>query len=86
MGRLIKRITLETLGIPVSPHLFRTAGATTAAESFVDFPHLAVALLGHKNPRVNEEHYNRASSLSAASNYADIIAKRYSRRIQGPSA
>jgi integrase len=79
VGKLITQITLETLGIPVSPHLFRTAGATTAAESFVDFPHLAVALLGHKNPRVNEEHYNRPSSRAAAARYADIVQTKYAK-------
>jgi integrase len=79
VGSLITQITLETLGTPVSPHLFRTAGATTAAVSFGDFPHLAVALLGHKNPRVNEEHYNRASSLNAANRYAEIVQMRHAK-------
>jgi integrase len=83
VGVLIAQITRETLGIQVSPHLFRTSGATTAAESFADFPHLASALLGHKNPRVTEEHYNRASSLHAASRYADIIRKQYRIRATG---
>jgi len=81
VGKLITQITQETLGIPVSPHLFRTSGATTAAESFVDFPHLAVALLGQKNPRVNEEHYNRASSLNAANRYAQIVQMKLSKII-----
>jgi integrase len=85
VGKLITQITRETLGISVSPHLFRTADATTAAESFVDFPHLAVALLGHENPRVNEEHYNRASSRNAASKYAEIIARLYSYKVPPPS-
>lgn len=80
VGVLIAQITRETLGIQVSPHLFRTSGATTAAESFAEFPHLATALLGHKNPRDTEEHYNRASCLNAASKYADIIARRYNSR------
>ncbi len=79
VGKLITQITQETLGIPVSPHLFRTAGATTAAESFTDFPHLAVALLGHKNPRVNEEYYNRASSLNAANRYAEIVQMKHAK-------
>ena len=85
VGSLITQVTLETLGIPVSPHLFRTAGATTAAESFTDFPHLAVALLSHKNPRVNEEHYNRASSLNAANRYSDLIARQQTHKRPGSS-
>ena len=35
-------------------------------------PHLASALLNHRDPRVTEEHYNRASSISASKIYAEI--------------
>src|SRR5271168_1242313 len=31
LGTLISKITLQTIGVDVSPHLFRTAAATTAA-------------------------------------------------------
>ena len=86
VGVLIAQITQETLGVRISPHLFRTSAATTAAESFAEFPHLASALLGHKNPPDTEEHYNRASSLNAASKYAEIIARRRSLKRHGPSA
>jgi len=60
----ISKITLETLGVDVSPHLFRTAAASTAAAYGGNTPHLASALLNHTDPRVTEEHYNRASSMS----------------------
>jgi integrase len=80
VGSLVTQITRETVGIGISPHLFRTADATTAAEAAGDMPHLASALLGHKHPRVTEEHYNRASSLNAASRYADIILNKNYRR------
>jgi len=36
-------------------------------------PHLGSAVLSHRDPPVTEEHYNRASSFSAAGAYADII-------------
>jgi integrase len=74
MGILISKITLETLGVDVSPHLFRTAAASTAAAYGGNTPHLASALLNHTDPRVTEEHYNRASTVSAAAAYARIIA------------
>ena len=74
MGTLISKITLETLGVDVSPHLFRTAAASTAAAYGANTPHLASALLNHTDPRVTEEHYNRASTVSAAAVYARIIA------------
>jgi integrase len=74
VGTLISKITLETLGVGVSPHLFRTAAASTAAAYGGNTPHLASALLNHTDPRVTEEHYNRASTVSAAAAYARIIS------------
>jgi len=58
----------------VSPHLFRTAAASTAAMYAGNTPHLASALLNHTDPRVTEQHYNRASSMSASKIYARITA------------
>jgi integrase len=74
MGTLISKVTRETLGIDVSPHLFRTAAASTAATFAGSTPHLASALLNHTDPRVTEEHYNRASSVSASQIYAEIVS------------
>jgi hypothetical protein len=56
LGALISKITLETIGVDVSPHLFRTAAASTAAAYGGNTPHLASALLNHTDPRVTEEH------------------------------
>ena len=75
VGSLITHITRETIGVAISPHLFRTADATTAAEACGDMPHLASALLGHTNPKITEEHYNRASSLKAGQDYAAIVQR-----------
>jgi len=74
LGNLISKVTLETVGASVSPHLFRTAAASTAAIYGGSTPHLASALLNHTDPRVTEEHYNRASSISASKIYAEITA------------
>jgi integrase len=74
---LIPRVTLGTIGVAISPHLFRTAGATTAAVAKGNMPRLASALLSHTNHRITEEHYNRASSLTAAKTYAEIIQMNY---------
>ena len=75
LSTLISKITFETLGVDVSPHLFRTAGASTAAVYGSHMPHLASALLSHTDPRVTEEHYNRASSMSASKIYGEITNK-----------
>jgi integrase len=72
LGTLISKITCEAIGVDVSPHLFRTAGASTAAVYGGDRPHLASALLNHHDRRVTEDHYNRASSISAGEEYAQI--------------
>jgi integrase len=71
--RTIKSTTFSTVGVEVSPHLFRTCGASTAATHGVDNPHLATALLHHTHPTVTNSHYNRASSLSAADNLRRIL-------------
>ena len=78
--KLISQLTEETIGVAISPHLFRTADATTAADARSDMPHLASAPLGHKNQQMTEEHYNRASSLNAANEYASILQRYYSPR------
>ena len=73
MGTLISKITEQTLGVDVSPHLFRTAAATTAAVYGTSTPYLASGVLGHRDERITEEHYNRARSLHAAAILAEII-------------
>jgi len=70
---LISAITRETLGVDVSPHLFRTAAASTAAAYGGATPHLASALLNHTDPRITEEHYNRASSIRVTRLYAEVL-------------
>ena len=77
LGTLISKITRRTLGVDVSPHLFRTAGATTAAMYGGDTPHLASAVLGHTDPRVTEEDYTRVTSINAAKIYAGLIRQHY---------
>jgi len=78
LGTQISKITLETIGVDVSPHLFRTAAATTSACYGTDMPHLASAVLGHTDPRVTEKHYIRATTLNAAKDYAAILRRRRS--------
>jgi integrase len=73
LGTLISKITFQTLGINVSPHLFRTAAASTAAIKLPQFPHLSSALLGHSDPRVADEHYKLVTSLNAGKIYANLV-------------
>ncbi len=61
------------LGVDVSPHLFRTAAASTAAAKLPGYPHLASALLAHADPRIADEHYKRTTSLNASNVYGNLI-------------
>jgi integrase len=78
LGTRISNITLETIGVDVSPHLFRTAAATTSACYGTDMPYLGSAVLGHTNSRDTEEHYIRTTTLNAAKDYAAILRRRRS--------
>jgi integrase len=84
VGSLITQITRETLGIGISPHLFRTADATTAADAISGMPYFASALLGHTNPRITDEHYKRNSSLNVQKDYAELIRTKYLRPLNRP--
>jgi integrase len=64
-GETITETTRMTVGVPVSPHLFRTAGVTTLAIRAGDNPHAGSALLHHRPGPVTQENYNRASCVSA---------------------
>jgi site-specific recombinase XerD len=73
VARAITEITRSAVGVAVSPHLFRTATASSAAIHGGANPHLASALLHHTDHRVTEQHYNRASSVSAGESLRNIV-------------
>ncbi len=77
LGTLISKITLQTMGVDVSPHLFRTAAATTAAMYGGDNSHLASTLLGHSDQRVTYENYVRATTVNAAKEFGAIVRQRW---------
>jgi integrase len=70
---VITETTRLALGVAVSPHLFRACAATAIYTHAGDNPNLASGLLQHVDRRVTEEHYNRATSISAARLYAEIV-------------
>ena len=73
VANVIRATTLLTVGVAVSPHLFRTSAASTAAARRGDNPYLGCALLHHTDQRLTNEHYNRATSLSAAESFRQIV-------------
>jgi integrase len=72
---LHKVVTLATVGVAESPHLFRSCAASTAATRGGDNPYLASAFLHHTNPNVTNAHYNRATSLTAAESFRQIVRR-----------
>jgi hypothetical protein len=73
LGTLISKITLRRVGVDVSPHLFRSAAASTAAVKLPSFPYLATALLGQADERIADEHYKRTTSFSAGNVYGNLV-------------
>lgn len=73
VAKVITETTRMTVGIPVSPHMFRTAMASSAAIHGGANPYLASTLLHHRDPQVTEAHYNRASSLNAAKAWGAVL-------------
>jgi site-specific recombinase XerD len=73
MGSLISKITLQTVGVDVSPHLFRTSAASTAIAYGTKYPSLATGVLGQRDPRVTDEHYIVTTGMQAGDAYAEII-------------
>ncbi len=73
VARLIGASTLSIVGVRVSPHLFRTSAGSAAALYGGENPHLGSAVLHNADPRVTQCHYNRATSLSAAESFRQIV-------------
>jgi site-specific recombinase XerD len=73
VARAITETTRSAVGIDVSPHMFRTSAASSAALHGGDNLHLGSALLHHRDKRVTEKNYNFASNLSAAQSLRDLI-------------
>jgi site-specific recombinase XerD len=73
VANVIRKSTLSTVGVAVSPHLFRTSAASAAAVYGGDNPYLGSAVLHNADQRVTFEHYNRATSLTAAESFRQIV-------------
>ena len=80
----VRRITKETFGAPINPHLFRDAAATTLAIEDPEHVRIASQMLGHGSVRVTERHYNQARMLEAARRYQEEVrARRRGLRAEG---
>src|SRR5829696_3918648 len=71
----IAQTTEMTLGIRVRPHDFHRCAAATAAFRGGDMPHLASAVLQHRDRQVTDEHYNRSSSMLAGMRFGEVVRR-----------
>jgi integrase len=74
VAQILSETTLSTIGKDISPHLFRASAASSAAIYGGSVPHLASAILQHRDPRITNGSYNRASTMQAAQAYSQIIS------------
>ena len=69
----IRLHTGEAFGIPMSPHLFRDAAATTLAIHDPQHVRIAAPLLGHRTFATTERYYQQATAMEAHRDYVRAI-------------
>lgn len=72
--RLVTETTRQTLGTPISPHLFRHCAPYTIANKDGSKIKLASALLQHTDPRTTEKHYNLGHNVESSRIFAILIS------------
>jgi integrase/recombinase XerD len=75
----IARVTGETFGRPVNPHLFRDCAATSVALHRPEAVRMVSSLLGHASFGTAERFYNLANSCEAGRDYFRFIQNRRQR-------
>ncbi|MGO9235092.1 MAG: hypothetical protein ACLP4V_13870 [Methylocella sp.] len=71
--KVIVSVTEATIGVAISPHGFRYAAATTAAWKAGNMPHLASGILQHRDRRITDASYIRATSFEAAKQLGKML-------------
>jgi hypothetical protein len=75
VAETITETTYIVTGLIVSPHMFRVAAASSIAMHAPHLPGLGSAVLDHRDPRITELHYNRASSIAASIAFSALVDK-----------
>jgi len=79
--RVVCRRTEVAFGFKVNPHLFRDCCVTTIAQHHGAHIGVAVALLGHHDPKITERYYNQAGLVDAVRAYQVAVEKMRARPI-----
>lgn len=72
-SRELPKVTKRVLGLELRPHAFRHIVATSIAETDPEHANIIRDLLGHATLDMAEQHYNRATGISASNAYQDVI-------------
>lgn len=72
-ANIIRKHTAGPGRRPMSPHMFRSAAATSVAVRAPGSVDIIPAVLGHGSPRTAERYYNLADGLEASRAYAAVI-------------
>jgi integrase/recombinase XerD len=70
----ITAATKKSLGVAISPHLFRDAAATTMVTQSPQAARAVRDILGHKGFDIVDKHYNHAKMIDASRLYAGMLA------------
>ena len=76
--RLHERICSQTqrrFGLPINPHLFRDAAATSIAIEDPEHVRIILAILGHSTIQTAQAYYNQATAIEATRSYQNIVAE-----------
>ena len=66
--------TEKTVGIAISPHIFRDCAATTVAFLAPTEVHIIMSILCHTSLRTSQKHYIHATSIMAGNQHQEMIA------------
>lgn len=80
VNAMINRRTEAAFGLPVNPHLFRDALATTVAVHRPDEVRIVSKMLGHNAIATAERHYNQARQVEAARHWHEAMNEWQDRR------
>ncbi|WP_211299577.1 tyrosine-type recombinase/integrase [Pukyongiella litopenaei] len=81
--RAIRIRTKSLLGVPVSPHLFRDAAATTLSRAAPSSARMIKPILGHATTRIAEGHYIQADTIAAGRRLASALDDLRNKKVSG---
>ncbi|MCG7522770.1 site-specific integrase [Ruegeria sp. Ofav3-42] len=73
LSRELPKVATRLLGVELRTHKFRHLAATTIAETDPEHVNIIRDILGHATLDMSQKHYNRATGLSACSDYQSML-------------